>query len=886
MESTRKQIVLGILAHVDSGKTTLSEAMLYRAGVTRRLGRVDHKDAFLDTDALEKARGITIFSKQALLTAGDTDIALLDTPGHVDFSTETERTLQVLDYAVLVVSGTDGVQSHTETLWRLLRRYHVPTFVFVNKMDLPGMERQELLAQLNRRLGEGFVDFGVEQAGRDEALALCDENLMDRMLDAGQLQDADLIPAIARRHVFPCWFGAALKLEGVDALLDGLDRYTRPAPALEAFGAKVFKVSQDEQGARLTWLRVTGGELKVKAQLTGEADGEPWAEKANQLRLYSGAKYTLAEAIGPGQVCAVTGLTKARPGEGLGAERDSDLPVLEPVLSYQVLLPEGADVHAALGKLHRLEEEEPQLHVVWNETLGEIHVQLMGEIQLEVLKSLLAERYGLEVSFGPGGILYKETITEAMEGVGHYEPLRHYAEVHLLLEPLPRGSGLELAAACPQDMLDGNWQRLVLTHLAEKPHLGVLTGSPITDVRITLVAGRAHLKHTEGGDFRQATYRAVRQGLMEAESILLEPWYDFRLELPPEQVGRALSDLQRMGGQAGTPETAGALSVLTGSAPVAGLRDYGREVAAYTRGRGRLSCTAGGYAPCHNADEVIAALGYDPERDVDNPADSVFCAHGAGYNVKWSEVKAHAHVGSGLRLGAEPPPPEEAAPVRPRSVSYAASLEQDKELQAIFERTYGKVERGAFRPQPKPARTSLDDRKYSIQAQKQGPEYLLADGYNLIFAWEELKAVARDNLDAARQMLMEVLSNYQGFKQNIVILVFDAYRVPRSVQDVTKYHNIYVVYTKEAETADTYIERATYEIGRHHRVRVATSDGAEQLIILGHGALRLSASAFKAEVEQATGQISAILAANNRSAPSQPVAAALERARRRQEDKP
>ena len=481
MESTRKQIVLGILAHVDSGKTTLSEAMLYRAGVTRRLGRVDHKDAFLDTDALEKARGITIFSKQALLTAGDTDITLLDTPGHVDFSTETERTLQVLDYAVLVVSGTDGVQSHTETLWRLLRRYHVPTFVFVNKMDLPGMERQELLAQLNRRLGEGFVDFGATQADRDEALALCDENLMDRMLDAGQLQDADLILAIARRHVFPCWFGAALKLEGVDALLDGLDRYTRPAPALKAFGAKVFKVSQDEQGARLTWLRVTGGELKVKAQLTGEADGEPWAEKANQLRLYSGAKYTLAEAIGPGQVCAVTGLTKARPGEGLGAERDSDLPVLEPVLSYQVLLPEGADVHAALGKLHRLEEEEPQLHVVWNETLGEIHVQLMGEIQLEVLRSLLAERFGLEVEFGPGGILYKETITEPMEGVGHYEPLRHYAEVHLKLEPLPRGSGMQFAADCREEVLDKNWQRLVLTHLEEKQHLGVLTGSPLTD---------------------------------------------------------------------------------------------------------------------------------------------------------------------------------------------------------------------------------------------------------------------------------------------------------------------------------------------------------------------------------------------------------------------
>ena len=511
METTQKQIVLGILAHVDSGKTTLSEAMLYRAGAIRKLGRVDHGDAFLDTDSLEKARGITIFSKQALLTAGNTAITLLDTPGHVDFSTETERTLQVLDYAVLVVSGTDGVQSHTETLWRLLRRYHVPTFVFVNKMDLPGMTREQLLTQLNHRLGEGFVDFGAEPAARNEALALCDEQLMEKMLDAGTLTDADIIPAVARRHVFPCWFGAALRLDGVDALLDGLDRYTRPAPALHAFGARVFKVSQDEQGARLTWLRVTGGELKVKALLTGEADGEPWAEKANQLRLYSGAKYTLTEAIGPGQVCAVTGLTHAKPGAGLGAERDSDVPVLEPVLSYQVLLPEGADVHAALGKLHRLEEEEPQLHVVWNETLGEIHVQLMGEVQLEVLRSLLAERFGLEVSFGPGGILYKETITEPMEGVGHYEPLRHYAEVHLLLEPLPRGSGMQFAADCREEVLDKNWQRLVLTHLEEKQHLGVLTGAPLTDVKITLLTGKAHLKHTEGGDFRQATYRAVRQ---------------------------------------------------------------------------------------------------------------------------------------------------------------------------------------------------------------------------------------------------------------------------------------------------------------------------------------------------------------------------------------
>ena len=855
MESTRKQIVLGILAHVDSGKTTLSEAMLYRAGVTRRLGRVDHKDAFLDTDALEKARGITIFSKQALLTAGDTDITLLDTPGHVDFSTETERTLQVLDYAVLVVSGTDGVQSHTETLWRLLRRYHVPTFVFVNKMDLPGMERQELLAQLNRRLGEGFVDFGAEQADRDEALALCDENLMDRMLDAGQLQDADLIPAIARRHVFPCWFGAALKLEGVDALLDGLDRYTRPAPALEAFGAKVFKVSQDEQGARLTWLRVTGGELKVKAQLTGEADGEPWAEKADQLRLYSGAKYTLTEAIGPGQVCAVTGLTKARPGEGLGAERDSDLPVLEPVLSYQVLLPEGADVHAALGKLHRLEEEEPQLHVVWNEALGEIHVQLMGEIQLEVLRSLLAERFGLEVEFGPGGILYKETITEPMEGVGHYEPLRHYAEVHLKLEPLPRGSGMQFAADCREEVLDKNWQRLVLTHLEEKQHLGVLTGSPLTDVKITLIAGRAHLKHTEGGDFRQATYRAVRQGLMLAKSQLLEPWYAFRLEVPAENIGRAMSDIQRMEGTFDPPESGEETAMLTGFAPVSTMRSYPMEVVSYTRGRGHLSLTLDGYRPCHNAQEVIAAIGYEPEHDLDNPADSVFCAHGAGFVVPWDQVRGHMHVDSGW--GKSTRPEQEAAVPQRRAMAYRATLEEDAELLKIFERTYGPIKRdplAAFRPVQKRERPDFAAEQWEI-----APEYLLVDGYNIIFAWDELNALSKESLDAARHKLMDILCNYQGFQKCVLILVFDAYRVPGSPGSIEQYHNIHVVYTKEAETADMFIERVTHEIGRNRRVRVATSDGMEQIIILGHGALRVSARMFHEEVQNVEKQIRALV---------------------------
>ena len=856
METIHKHIVLGILAHVDSGKTTLSEAMLYRSGAIRKLGRVDHKDAFLDTDALEKARGITIFSKQALLTAGSTDITLLDTPGHVDFSTETERTLQVLDYAVLVVSGTDGVQSHTETLWRLLRRYHVPTFVFVNKTDLPGKSKEELLAQLNHRLGEGFVDFGMPQADRDEALALCDENLMNRMLEAGQLADAEIIPAIARRHVFPCWFGSALKLDGVEELLTGLDLFTRPAPALDTFGAKVFKVSQDEQGARLTWLRVTGGELKVKAQLSGEVDGEPWAEKANQLRLYSGTKYTLAETVHPGQVCAVTGLTKARQGEGLGAERDSDLPVLEPVLSYQVLLPEGADVHAALGKLHRLEEEEPQLHVVWNETLGEIHVQLMGEIQLEVLRSLLAERFGLNVEFGPGGILYKETITEPIEGVGHYEPLRHYAEVHVKLEPLPRGSGMQFAADCREEVLDKNWQRLVLTHLEEKQHLGVLIGAPLTDVKITLIAGRAHLKHTEGGDFRQATYRAVRQGLMMAKSQLLEPWYAFRLEVPVESLGRAMTDIQRMEGSFDPPESGEETAVLTGFAPVAAMRSYPMEVVSYTRGRGRLTLTPDGCRPCHNAAQVIEAAGYEPEHDLENPADSVFCAHGAGFVVPWDQVRSHMHVDSGWGKSKSPEQETQAVPQR-RTAAYRATLEEDAELLKIFERTYGPIKRdplAAFRPVQKRERPDFDAQQWEIL-----PEYLLVDGYNIIFAWDELNALAKDSLEAARHKLMDILCNYQGYQKCNLILVFDAYRVPGSPGSIEQYHNIHVVYTKEAETADMFIEHVTHEIGKGRRVRVATSDGMEQIIILGHGALRVSARMFHEEVQNVEKQIRALV---------------------------
>ena len=856
MQAQTRSIVLGVLAHVDSGKTTLSEAMLYRAGVIRKLGRVDHRDAFLDTDALERARGITIFSKQALLDAGQTHITLLDTPGHVDFSAEAERTLQVLDYAVLVISGPGGVQSHTETLWQLLRRYRIPTFVFVNKMDLPGPTRAELLEQLNRRLGEGFVDFGADPAARDEALALCDERLMDAWLEQGALEDGQILPAIARRHVFPCWFGSALRLDGVDPLLEGLDRFTRPAPALSAFGAAVFKISQDEQGARLTWLRVTGGELKVKDLLSGEGPEGPWAEKANQLRLYSGTKYTLAERVGPGQVCAVTGLTQCRPGQGLGAQRDSEPPALEPVLSYQVLLPEGTDAHAALDKLRRLEQEDPQLHVVWNETLGQIHLQLMGEIQLEVLRTLLAQRFGLEVSFGPGGILYKETITEPIEGVGHYEPLRHYAEVHLKLEPLPPGSGMQYAADCREEVLDKNWQRLVLTHLEEKQHLGVLTGAPLTDMKITLIAGKAHLKHTEGGDFRQATYRAVRQGLMMGKSQLLEPWYSFRLEVPAENIGRAITDIQRREGTFDPPETGLETAVLTGTAPVATLRDYPVELAGYTHGRGRISLTPVGYRPCHNAAQVIAESGYQPQHDLDNPADSVFCAHGAGFVVSWADVRSHMHVDSGW--GKSQRPADAApAPSPRRAAAYRATLEEDAELMKIFERTYGPIKRdplAAFRPVKKTERPDFAAQSWTI-----APEYLLVDGYNLIFAWEELSALAKQSLDAARTRLADILCNYQGYKKCVVILVFDAYRVPGSPGAIEQYHNIHIVYTKEAETADMYIERVTHEIGKQRRVRVVTSDGAEQIIILGHGALRVSSRLFQQEVEEAEREIRALL---------------------------
>ena len=884
-QQEQKQLCVGLLAHVDAGKTTLSEGLLYESGQLRRLGRVDHRDAFLDTDDQERERGITIFSKQARLSLDGLDLTLLDTPGHVDFSSEMERTLQVLDYAILVISGTDGVQGHTATLWRLLARYHIPTFLFVNKMDLAGTDRAALLGQLHSRLSGGCVDFSAPDW--EESAALCDDGILEKYLEEGGLDDGDVISLIRHRKVFPCWFGSALKLDGVAELLRGIGRYAVPPLYPKEFGAKVFKIARDPQGARLTYLKVTGGSLRVKTLLTNRRPGGPepaellWEEKADQLRLYSGPLYRLAETVPAGTVCAVTGLSRTYPGQGLGVEPESSIPLLEPVLSYQMCLPEGANVHTVLRQLGQLEEEDPQLHIVWDETAREIRLQLMGQVQLEVLRRLIQERFGLEVTFGAGSVLYKETILEPVEGVGHFEPLRHYAEVHLLLEPGEPGSGLRFDTACSEDQLDRNWQRLILTHLAEKEHRGVLTGAPITDMKITLVAGRAHVKHTEGGDFRQATYRAVRQGLRCARSVLLEPWYDLRLEVPADQVGRAMADVQRMGGSCQPPEPLGEMSLLTGSVPVSEVGDYALQVAAYTRGLGRLSCVPAGYRPCHDPEAVIAAAGYDSDRDVDNPADSVFCGHGAGFVVRWDQVRDYMHVDSGLSWETVE---QEAAPapaVPRRGAVYSGSLEADEELKAIFERTYGPIQRRDLRPQPKPRkRDELPERQTILSPQELGPEYLLVDGYNIIFAWDELKAISRDNLDAARQRLMDILSNYQGYRRCEIILVFDAYKVPRGVGEVSRYHNIYVVYTKEAETADAYIEKATYALSRKkHRVRVATSDNAEQLIILGHGALRVPAAAFHAEVEQAAGQIAALLAQQNRSAPSKPIQAAMERAR-------
>jgi len=852
-----KHICIGILAHVDSGKTTLSEGLLYASGALRKLGRVDHGDAFLDTDALERERGITIFAKQAMLTVGEREFTLLDTPGHVDFSAEMERTLSVLDYAVLVISGSDGVQSHTRTLWRLLTRYEVPTFLFINKMDLAGTDKSALMERLTQTLSAECVDFSAPPQGRDEALALCDEAALESLLERGSIDDALISEMIKSRKVFPCFFGSALKMDGVEDFLSALARFTVAPEYPSEFGAKVFKISRDAQGGRLTWLKVTGGALRVKAPLSYRAQNQDYQEKADQLRLYSGIKFRTLEKAGAGSVVAVTGLSHSYVGLGLGTEAEASAPLLQPVLTYQLVLPDGADAHSALTKLRELEEEDPMLRIVWDERYGQIHVQLMGKIQLEILRRRILDRFGLAVTFGEGSIVYRETIASPVLGMGHFEPLRHYAEVQLLIEPLPRGTGIQLASNLATDALDLNWQRLIFTHLLEREHAGVLTGSALTDVRFTLVAGRAHLKHTEGGDFRQATYRAVRQGLMQAESLLLEPYYDFRLEVPAECVGRAMTDLQNMGGTVDPPQSVGENTVLTGYAPVRTLRDYFTDVAAYTRGRGQLSCAVRGYETCQNQDEIVALLGYDAERDTDNPASSVFCDHGGSITIPWNEVAQHVHCDSGIHFDKEETEEKSAPPPR-RGVGAGSAYAADKELQEIFERTYGKVERRAFEPAKKPARTSLADH-YDVTIHSEDTEYLLVDGYNIIFAWDELQRLAAQDIAAARGALIDILANYQGFRKCRVIVVFDAYKVKGNPGSVQTVHGVKVVYTKEAETADTYIERATYELRRERRVRVATSDGPEQVIILGHGALRVSARAFHAEVEAAEGQISAVL---------------------------
>lgn len=851
-----KRIVIGILAHVDAGKTTLSEAMLYRSGAIRALGRVDHRDAFLDTNALERERGITIFSKQAVFRVGQTEFTLLDTPGHVDFSAETERTLQVLDYAILVLSGTDGIQAHTRTLWQLLRRYRIPTFVFVNKMDLDGASREALTAQLQSELSDGCIAFDLPVAERDELLAMSDEDAMEAFLQLGALAPDDIRCLIAQRKVFPCFFGSALHVQGVDEFLAGLESYT-DMPAYPAeFGARIFKIARDPQGMRLTFLKVTGGTLRVKETVSGE----DWTEKCDQLRQYSGTKFTLLDRAEAGTVCAVTGLSKTAVGGTLGSETPPPAPELLPVLEYRLTPEDGISPQEAFLRLRQLAEEEPQLHPVWNSRLQETHLQLMGEIQMQVLTRMIEERCNMRVSFDEGSALYKETIASAVEGVGHYEPLRHYAEVHLLLEPAEAGSGLHFDTVCSENDLARNWQRLILTHLTEKAHLGVLTGAPITDMRITLLSGRAHLKHTEGGDFRQATYRAVRQGLRKAKSVLLEPWYRFRLEIPQECAGRAMTDLQRMNAEYDPPAfLSGGMSAICGEAPVSAMRGYARELAAYSRGRGRLSCTAGGYRPCGEQEKVVAACGYDPERDLENPTGSVFCEHGAGFEVRWDHVDSYAHLPLWNTLrGGNAPMTQKIS----KSVASAGMTGLDKELMAIFERTYGAIRRRDILP------TSVlraEDKQELIRRLEPAEEYLLVDGYNIIFAWDELKEIARDNLDAARHVLMDTLCNYQGYKNCALILVFDAYRVPQGLGAVEKYHNIHIVYTKQAETADQYIERVTYALGRHRRVRVATSDNLEQLIILGHGAQRVSAQNFHEEVAAVQSEIKRILDKNNQA---------------------
>nr|WP_317363314.1 translation factor GTPase family protein [uncultured Blautia sp.] len=848
-ENKEKQhICIGLLAHVDAGKTTLAESLLYHTGAIRKMGRVDHQNAFLDTYELERARGITIFSKQAGFTLGDREVVLLDTPGHVDFSAEMERTLQILDYAVLIIGGTDGVQGHVETLWRLLRQYKIPVFLFINKMDQDGADPSEILKELQGRLDEKCIDFTASQQQEEfmENLAMCDETILETYLEEGEISKEQVRELIARRKVFPCYFGSALKSQGIQEFLKGLETYTKVPDYPDTFGAKVYKISRDEKGSRLTHMKITGGSLKVKQVLSGE----DWEEKADQIRIYSGAGFEAIKEAPAGSVCAVTGLTRTHAGQGLGIEQTSGEPLLIPVLNYEIQLPEECDVHQMFLKLRQLEEEEPELHIVWNSQLNEIHAQVMGEVQIEILKNMIQERFGISVEFGSGNIVYKETIEEPVEGTGHFEPLRHYAEVHLLLEPGESGSGLEFAVSCSEDMLDKNWQRLILTHLEEKAHKGVLTGSDITDMKITLVAGKAHLKHTEGGDFRQATYRAVRQGLRKAKSVLLEPVYEYRLEVPSDMVGRAMTDIQKMYGTFQGPEVEGEMSVLTGVVPVVTMGGYQSEVTAYTRGRGKLFCTLKGYQPCHNAEEVIEAAGYEPDADMENPTGSVFCAHGAGFVVNWDEVDTYAHIQT--ELGLEETEQEtilHTQPAQPYKSFDEIRLDQE-ELEEIFTRTYGPIrrERNAFQKTSRTVTAPASSRKSKPKEPEK--EYLLVDGYNIIFAWEDLNELAKVNIEGARNKLMDILCNYQGYKKCTLILVFDAYKVEGGQGSVQKYHNIHVVYTKEAETADQYIEKTVHEIGKKYHVTVATSDALEQVIILGHGADRLSARNLREEIQR------------------------------------
>ena len=854
---TGKRVLnVGLLAHVDAGKTTLSESILYQSGAIRNLGRVDHQDAFLDTDEMERERGITIFSKQAVLTWKDTEITLLDTPGHVDFSAEMERVLQVLDCAVLVISGADGVQGHTETLWKLLTRYGIPVFLFVNKMDQEGTDCGKLLAELKSRFSEGCIDFGRVETGAEEVIeeiAVCDEQTMEEYLEKGSVAAASIRRLVAERKIFPCYFGSALHLQGVEELMNGICTYQMQKEYPAVFGAKVYKIARDGQGNRLTYLKVTGGTLKVKDVIGENGD------KVNQIRVYSGEKYELLSEADAGKVCAVTGLAETYPGQGLGAEKDSELPILEPVLTYRIILPDDCNVHTMLRDLKLLEEEEPELHVVWIEKSQEIHVQLMGDVQIEILQRIIKERFGVLVEFGEGSIVYKETIAAPVEGVGHFEPLRHYAEVHLRLEPGERGSGIQFDSECSEDVLDRNWQRLVLTHLEEKEHKGVLTGSVITDMKITLTSGKAHLKHTEGGDFRQATYRAVRQGLKKAESVLLEPYYEFRIELPSENVGRAMTDIQNRLGKFEAPETLGEMTVLTGIAPVSTLSGYQKDVIAYTGGRGRISLTLKGYELCHNQEEVVAARGYDSELDLANPTGSVFCAHGAGFVVDWDEVEEYMHMERTLDQTGEEGLAEVTLPKRRHS---SIELTQE-ELDAIYVRTpdpvkqnHGPVTVCAKEKDREPGSAYTDPKWERRRREKEGrQEYLLVDGYNIIFSWEELRELSEKDIGAARGKLADILSNYQGYRKCTLILVYDAYKVEGNPGEVMKYHNIYIVYTKEAETADQYIEKTVRRIAKDAAVTVATSDGLEQVIILGQGANRMSAPGLKEEIERTLAEV-------------------------------